>query len=229
MKGNLNINKSYLQSCLWIGNFANYVRILKGCDYPYIVLHYQKGWMGRTPALHWVEGGIAHKSTRWCSFHTGTWFPIRASTCSRVGPWGFQRERWWLPVPCISCGGYIQALATWHFWSVGLSALLSNPGPQLCWLMVTVGASGVCTRCLTLHLAVVLCMENAQCPAKLAFCQVLAWHPFPSQPWNEGLVCVPTKNSYIQQYLLRLAVSRSFIHWKGIKQCLNLFLYIKYS
>lgn len=118
--------------------------------------------MGRTPALHWVEGGIAHKSTRWCSFHTGTWFPIRALTCSRAGPWGFQRERWWLPVPCISCGGYIQASATWHFWSVGLSALLSNPDPQLCWLMVTVGASGVCTRCLTLHLAAVLC--HGKCP-----------------------------------------------------------------
>lgn len=75
---------------------------------------------------------------------------------------GFQREVWWLPVPCISSGGYIQASATWHFWSVGLSALLSNHDLQLCWLLVTVGASGVCTRCLTLHLAAVLC--HGKCP-----------------------------------------------------------------
>lgn len=111
--------------------------------------------MGKTPALQWVEGGIAHKSTRWCSFDTGTWFPIRALSEGKV----------MAPVPCISCGGYIQASATWHFCSVGLSALLSNPDPQLCWLTVTVGASGVCTRCLTLHLAAVLC--HGKCPLSI--------------------------------------------------------------
>lgn len=138
---------------------------------------------------------------------------------------------WWLPVPCISSGGYIQASATWHFWSVGLSALLSNPDPQLCWLMVTFGASGVCTRCLTLHLAAVLC--HGKCPVSSV---QQSWHSvrclhgilFPASSVMRVLY-VPTKDSYIQQYLLRLTVSRSFIHWKVTRQCLNLILYIKYS
>lgn len=185
--------------------------------------------MGRTPALHWVEGGIAHKSTRWCSFHTGTWFPIRALTCSRVGPWGFQRERWWLPVPCISSGGYIQASATWHFWSVGFSALLSNPDPQLCWLMVTVGSSGVCTRCLTLHLAAFLCHGKCPVSSKAGILSGACMASF-SQPAPKWGSCVfQRKTPIFSNILLRLAVSRSFIHWKVTKQCLNLILYVKYS
>lgn len=109
---------------------------------------------------------------------------------------GFSEGKVMSPVPCISCGGYIQASATWHFWSVVLQHCWATPTRKLCWLMVTVGASGVCTRWLTLHLAVVLCHGKCPLSSKAGIlpgaCMASISHPAPK--W--GSVCSNKKLLY---------------------------------
>lgn len=52
-----------------------------------------------------------------------------------------------------------------------------------------VGASSACALLLVTSCHNSCCaLENVQCPAKLPFCQVLAWRPFPWQLSREGLV-----------------------------------------
>lgn len=97
--------------------------------------------------------------------HQSTCLPVS----SRVGPWGFQRERWWLLVPCISSGGYIQVSASWHSWSVRLSArgaLLSDqtlrPGLPVGWGWL-LELSVLVLFCLTLHIAAAVSCHG-ECP-----------------------------------------------------------------